>query len=161
MDKCHDIRDLILTDYIDNQLEGAIKERLERHLRQCSACQAFAKEVKNDLVRPFEKASRQEVPEHLWSNIQEKILQQGHAQEGFLDRLREWVGAITLPRLIPAVCSFAMLVFVGSMVFFHQQTTQARDQEQVLYLASVLNSAGTMGHTGSKDFGTPIETYFL
>lgn len=159
MDKCNEFQDLILTDYSDGQMNAALKEKVDAHLLQCASCQSFALEVKNTLIVPFEQAPAQAVPDTVWQGIRERIQEQPVYQESFVDRLRAWLNTITLPKLVPALCSMVMVVFVGSMFFFNQQTKQAQDQEQVLYLAAVLTTTGDTG-TGS-DIGTPIETYFL
>ena len=48
MKKCDHFKDLILTDYIDGELDKKFSESLESHLLDCSDCRAFFKEVKNN-----------------------------------------------------------------------------------------------------------------
>ena len=161
MDNCKKFRDLILTDYIDAQLDIAIKTQVEEHLHECASCKAFAQEVKTSLVVPFEKVTRQEVHVYLWQEIEEKIQQQQNLSKSLWDLIQGWMEGITFPKLVPAVCSLAMLVFIGSAIFFNQQIKQAQNREQGSYLAYVLTSEGSTGQASNGDLGTPIEKYFL
>lgn len=160
MDRCEQFKEIILTDYIDGALNAVAKKEVDDHLSQCAACQAFANEVKSTLVLPFEKANRQEVPAELWGQIKEQIAQEQIPQESFLDRVTEWLGNLSMPKLVPVLGSFVMVFFVSSMVFFDHQTKQAQDLERGSYLAYVLDTAGNLGQIDS-DMETPIEQYFL
>ncbi len=160
MDKCKKFRDLILTDYIDAQLDGVSKAQVQEHLHQCATCQAFFLEVKNKLIVPFEKAPHQPVPTHLWGIIEERI-RQGHSRVSVVDFIRGWIEGITFPRLVPALASLIMVVFIGSTVFVNQQVKQAQDWEGGTYLAYILSSTGVSVPVNNHDLGTPIEQYFL
>lgn len=161
MDKCKEIQDLVLMDYVDGQLDIAIKDQLERHLSTCSSCQNFAQEVKQHLIMPFENSDRQQVPLKLWSAIQEKIYQEQSSKQGVLENIKQWLNSLTLPQLVPALVSFTMVFFVTSTIFINQQIKQATDQEEGSYVAYVLASEATMSQGDSEDLGTPIEKYFL
>ena len=161
MYNCKQIKELILTDYVDAQLDAASKSQVENHLHQCIACQDFAKEVKSHLIVPFEKASRQEVPEYLWQEIQQKIQHEQYAKQGVLDSVRDWLAGLSFPRFMPALGSFVMLFFLGSSFFLNQQMKQAQDQEQRSYLTYMAVSIGSSIQVGSNDRTTPIEEYFL
>ena len=161
MDNCKKIKELVLTDYTDERLDKASRDKVEEHLSQCVACQNFAREVKSNLIMPFEKVSRQEVPGHLWSKIQQKIQQEQYVKSNVLDLISQWVRGISLPRLVPALGSFVMLSLVTSTVFFNWQIKQAQDQEQGAYVEYMLSSAPVLSQGVGSDLGTPIERYFL
>jgi predicted anti-sigma-YlaC factor YlaD len=55
MKKCDQIKDLILTDYIDGELGKDIAAGVEAHLLDCGDCRAFFKEVKNTTSLPFQQ----------------------------------------------------------------------------------------------------------
>jgi len=161
MDNCKNFKDLILTDYIDGQLDIALKEQVESHLHQCASCQSFAREVKENLIVPFEKASHQEVPSYLWRQIQEKIYEESSSRLGVLDVMRGWIKGITFPRLVPVFCSFMMFFLIGTTFLYNQQAKLAQDQERGSYLAFILTSSTAVSPVGGNDLGTPIEKYFL
>lgn len=159
MHNCKTIKDLILTDYIDTELNSDTKKQIEDHLYQCKACQSFAKEVRESLIVPFEKVNRQEVPSYIWENIKEKIVHP-QPQPGFSEVVQGWFNAITFPRLMPGLVSLVTLLFITSTVFFNWQTNQAKEREDGAYIEYMLSSAAT----NQKDYhalGTPIEQYFL
>jgi anti-sigma factor RsiW len=160
MYNCKKIKDLILTDYVDTQLDPQSKSQVEDHLRHCAVCQAFAKEVKECLIVPFEKSSRQEVPVHLWDTIKDRILQEEVHPQSLRDVILGWLQGITFPRLVPALVSFVMVFFISSTIFLDWQTKQAQEQEQGAYVEYMLSSAAT-NQKDNHDLGTPIEQYFL
>lgn len=160
MDSCKKFRDLILTDYMDAQLDAASQAQVDRHLQKCAACKAFAAEVKN-LVLPFEKATRQQVPAHLWKAIEERIQQEQYSPQNLWDLICGWIEGISFPKLVPALGSLVMLIVVGSTVFFNYQIEQARNQEQGAYLAYMLSPLGTSAQAENNNWGTSLEQYFL
>jgi anti-sigma factor RsiW len=164
MDKCNHIKDLILTDYMDDQIDDALKKQVESHLHQCASCRAFALESQENLAVPFQKLDRQVVPAHLWKNIQEKIQEEQSYQPSFLDLAKDWIGGITFPKLVPVLASLVLVVLIGSNVMVNQQVQQAQqvqEEEQVIYLASVFSSVEQTDALAEKGLETPIEQYFL
>ena len=161
MDNCKIIKDIILTDYVDAQENATLNEQVERHLLICPACQSFAREVKEQLLVPLERSTRQHVPDQIWRNIQEEIYKEQQTQQGLLEKIQVWLGALSIPRLVPVTVSFVMILFVSSTLLFNQRVKQVRDKEAGVYLTYVMASeTGTM-LSDSNDFGTPIEKYFL
>ena len=161
MMNCKEIKDLILTDYIDGRLDTALKAELESHLCQCPACQTFAQEAKEYLKTPFQQANRQEVPAQLWENIKDSIEAEQTPGLDFLGAIKGWLYGLSLPKLIPVFASFAILFFIGSNLLINQQVKQAQNEEQVIYLASVFSTADGVGVIQSDDQEMPIEKYFL
>ena len=160
MDNCKLIQELILTDYTDGQANSFIKDQVERHLLECPACQAFALEVKETLVKPFERVHPKQVPASVWINIKEEINQQPVVQEeSSLERIKAWANSLTLPRIVPVLVSCALILFVSSSILIDQQVKQAKDQEAGADVSFVLASLDNVSET--NDFGTPIEKYFL
>lgn len=154
MKNCKEIKDLILTDYIDEQIDQATKSRVETHLLSCPDCQAFSQEVKSSLVVPFEQAERQAVPAHLWNSIKEKIEEKEYAvASNPFEKLLE----LLFPRLVPAFASVAILILVGSFVFHDQLVKRDQAKAQEKYLVSLLSTA----EDNSDGLGTTIEEYFL
>ncbi len=158
MHNCNNIKDIILTDYVDNEIDTSVKVQVEKHLQGCLSCQAFAREVKAQLVVPLQQATRQEVPSQMWNNIQNQIIQQQQSSEGLLVKLQSW---LSLPRLVPTLVSLAMVVIVTSTLFFDdQKVKQARDQEIGSYLTYVMDSQESSAGE-NNNLGTSIESYFL
>ncbi len=67
--KCHKIQNILLTDYADGQIADNLRRQVDEHLVRCKACREFYAAVKKDVIRPFEKASHQEIPLDMLKNI--------------------------------------------------------------------------------------------
>jgi len=158
MKKCEAFKDMILTDYIDGQLDKNTAKTLESHLQGCHDCRAFLQEIKVRAVLPFAKANRQQVPAELWETIQQKIENEEQAPglwEGFINGLK---GLFVFPRLVPVFASLIIMLLVGSVGLNTIQVQQAQTKDQGEYLVSLLSPASP---GDNNDPGTSIEHYFL
>ena len=161
MSACHEFRDIILTDYIDGELDKKVKIRLEAHLNVCAQCREFVNEVKAQLVVPFAQTPRAVVPEDLWQSIEEKITgegEQAHPAATWIDRL---VQSLALPRSAPVALSFILFISASFWVLHNRQAAQVADNDSGEYAAYVLDSVSELAETGNDSFGTSIEEYFL
>jgi hypothetical protein len=160
MHNCKTIKELLLTDYIDNRLDTSVKSQVDDHLKQCASCQAFAKEVKQHLVVPLEKSTRLDVPEHLWNQIREKIHPEEISNVTAADRIANWFRGFSWPRLMPALGAFAVLVLLVSSVLLNQPVKEVSVEEAGMNLTDMLTLTSVSTQDGN-DAGTPIENYFL
>ena len=159
MNNCDKFKDLILTDYVDEELDQETHANLESHLLVCPACQRFAQEVKNNLVVPFSQTQRQVVPDQVWLSIKAKIEEDSSNDfvRNLIDRL---LGVFSFPKFIPVLGSLVLVVFIGLSTLHHQQIQQAKEKEQQEYLVSILEpnvTAEVENNVGT----TTIEKYFL
>jgi anti-sigma factor RsiW len=161
MKKCEQFKDLILTDYIDGQLDKNFSESLEGHLLDCSDCRAFFKEVKNNATLPFQKVLQQPVPAGLWSAIKQNIEQENQAAAPLSDFIKKLKGLIVFPRLVPVFASVVLMFLAGSVTLNTVQVQRAQDRDQGEYLVALLSSTGSSAQGDNNDLGTPIEHYFL
>lgn len=161
MPTCDHFRQWVLTDYIDGELADNVRRDMEGHLRTCRDCRAQAKEVKDSVVVPFTKASRQAVPAVIWERVKQNIEEKRAAHnpvEGFLDGLKNlWA----LSRLVPVFASLMLMFVAGSVAVHVLQTNRDKEKDQGEYLVALLDSPGPLAQTESNGFGTPIEHYFL
>jgi len=158
MKKCEPFKDLILTDFIDGQMDRDSAKRLESHLQGCDDCRAFLNEVKVNAVLPFAKASHQPVPAELWdrikADIENEVPEPGRLA-GIIDGLK---GLFIFPRLVPVFASLMVMLLVGSIGLNTVQVKQAQAKEQGEYLVSLLSPSSP---GDSNEAGGPIEHYFL
>ena len=165
MKKCEYYKDLILTDYIDGELDKKIAENLERHLLDCGDCRAFFKEVKNNATINIDSfpadTLRQQVPAELWSSIKQEIENENQTVNPLSYLLGRLSGLIVFPRMVPVFASVALMLLVGSVTLNTVQIQQAKDKDQGEYLVALLSSAGPSTQTDNNNLGTPIEHYFL
>jgi anti-sigma factor RsiW len=163
MKKCEHFKDLILTDYIDGELDKDSAGSVESHLLDCSDCRAFLKEIKNNAVISSASANvlRQPVPAELWDTIRQRIEhkdREADSLEDLIDKLKGW---ISFPRLVPVFASFVVMFLVGSVTLDKIQVQQAQARDQGEYLISLLSSTDISSSSDNNDQGTPIEHYFL
>ncbi len=161
MKKCEHFKDLILTDYIDGELDKNLAGSLENHLLDCSECRAFFKEVKNNAALPFQQARHQPVPAGLWGAIKQSITYENKATTplaDFIDRLK---GLIVFPRMVPVFASLILMLLAGSVTLNTIQIRQVKERDQGEYLVSLLSPTSPSVSSDNNDGGTPIEHYFL
>ena len=158
MSNCKEIRDFILTDYIDGEIHGALKKTINDHLSECGDCLMFAREVEKNLIDPFKTSPKKEVPEALWRSIKEKIENSNAKGRRIKDFWGRLTGSFSFPKLAAPV--FMLLLAMGTIFFHIQRENQAREQEQVEYLAYVLTPPD-LQETDNNSSPMPIEEYFL
>jgi len=160
MKKCDQFKDLVLTDYIDGELDKNFAGSLESHLLDCSDCRAFFKEVK-DVALPFQQSLRQPVPAGLWVAIKQNIEQENQTSNPFANFIDQLKGLMVFPGMVPVFASLILMLLAGSVTLntIHLQQDRAKDQGE--YLVSLLSSTGPSAQAENNDGGTPIEHYFL
>ena len=169
---CKRARDVILTDYIDTNLNVSALGELEAHLKACPVCRLLAEEAKKagDL---FENPARKDPPPEIWRNIHaeisreasEKIRTAHHFPKKFMRENRVLSLFPFLPNLRPAVVAIgavAVLLFAAAAVRLvsignYMEAIQARDD--IITMASINGSADEP--ESKYDLGTPAEIYFL
>jgi len=165
MKECDRFKDLILTDYIDGELDSTMAASLESHLLECSDCRAFLKEVKNNAaILPVPcpaNVLQQPVPAELWDAIKQSIEDENHATSPVADFIDKLKGFVFFPRLVPVFVSLIVMFLVGSVTFNTLQIKQAKEKDQGEYLVALLGPTGQAASLDSNDVGTPIEHYFL
>ncbi len=165
MKKCDYFKDLILTDYIDGELDKNSAGSVESHLLDCSDCRAFFKEVKdNAAIFPVSCSANvlhQPVPAGLWAAIKQSIEHENQARSplaDFIDRLK---GLIVFPRMVPVFASLILMLLAGSVTLNTIQIQQVKERDQGEYLVSLLSPTSPSVSLDNNDWGTPIEHYFL
>lgn len=161
MKKCDHFKDLILTDYIDGELDKNIAASLESHLLDCNDCRAFFKEVKNNASAPFHQTLQQPVPTELWAAVRQGIEHENQVTDPLADIMAHLKGLVVFPRMVPVFVSLTLMLIVGSVTLNNIQVQQSKDKDQGEYLVSLLSSTGPSAQAETGDPGTPIEHYFL
>jgi hypothetical protein len=165
MKKCDHFKDLILTDYLDGELDKDSTGNLENHLLDCTECRAFLKEVKNNaVIFPVSCSANvlhQPVPGELWDAIKQNIEHDSQVSSPFPDFVVKLKGLFVFPRMVPIFASLVLTFLVGSVTLNTIQIHQTKDKDQGEYLVSLLSSTGSSAPSDNNDSGTPIEHYFL
>ena len=161
MKKCDYFKDLILTDYIDGELDKNSAGNLESHLLDCSDCRVFFKEVKDNAALPFQQALRQPAPAQLWDTIKQSIEHKNQAKSPLADCIAQLKGWVFAPRMIPVFASLILMFLAGDVALNTIQIQQAREKDQGEYLVALLSLRDSSVSSENNDWGTPIEHYFL
>ena len=135
---CRMIRELILTDYLDGELDLGRRKVLESHLQGCRACAEFARKAQAGVVEPFKSAKQQPVAqEYLWHKI--KMIIEKEPRHSF-----SFTGLIRAPKPLFAFSTCAALliavfVLTQTHIFYqkisYRQSAAASLEDQLNYFA--------------------------
>ncbi len=159
--KCDEIKDLVLLEYADDEVDAGSRKEILSHIGGCAECKAFAARVRKQAIAPFEEADMQEPPAEIWQNIQAKIAGETAMETPTLwERLKAGLG---LSRPVWAFNAF-LILFIALAVFFGQNN-QSRELAQndapdIDVLAYVVEETEFDADV-SDGFGSDIEAYFL
>ena len=160
---CEQIRDIILTDYLDNQLEESKKIEIDNHLAACKACKEFRDTAKKTVIEPFANTKQAQPPAFLWEAIKAAV--ESKSKPRRFNPLEDLLRLLHLPRTIftlssALALSLIALVLVKSPNFFiqlqNQQLAKAYLNEQIEYFSS---DNGNAQEGDSVNLSTDIEKY--
>jgi anti-sigma factor RsiW len=164
--KCSKIRELILTDYADDRLDGERKADTERHFAGCRDCKELFAAVEKTVIEPFMETARIKPPESIWLRTRAAIIEEQNKPvfgAGLLSRVKQ---ALYIPRpvmaaisamvLIIAVVTMAQLKIVGK-----EKIVKTDVQEQTEYYSYFTESPVSTAVNDETGLGTAIEKYFL
>ena len=144
--RCKKIQELILTDYIDGQMEEKQKAPIEKHLDGCPECKEFyasAKKVSTDL---FVNADRANPPEFVWQRLRDTILAERQKKPEYV---------FHIPRPVFALATaMTLFLIVGTIIGLRVNEWQASNAEKD-------RQAQYLDYQEEVGFGTSIEEYFL
>jgi len=159
--RCKKAQDLLMTSYLDGL--GAEKEQLEvkKHLTVCLSCRELEEQVLAE-HKVLQHAKAFKVPDHLWQNIQNRIISEGLKEHpvGVLESLKRY---IFNPR--PAVILTGALTVLIMVAFFSgtaiQKKQLAMEENNIEKAIVYYYSLSSDKDEGIYDFGSRVEEYFL
>lgn len=159
--KCDNIKDLLMTDYLDNEVSEETRRVVQEHLHICDACAQFEQHLKLKIVEPFKRASIIEPPAHLWEKIKHEI-EYTVSQSTGTNFLKEAVKLFRKPVFAASLALTAMLIV---FTFFQMQNNNGSVQssaeqyidEQIGFMVDLQEGEVPV----EIDFGTVIEEYFM
>ncbi len=170
--KCRDVREFILTDYLDERMSGDAQTALERHLAECGGCREFEAQARQVVMEPFRQADRLYPPDAVWEKIHARILEENQARAG--SRLGAfWAGLssrVPLPKPALAAAALVGVMAIALTFTLHRLPMQGPElarldiEAEATYVAALLDgtSAASVSESGENGgFGTAIEEYFL
>jgi predicted anti-sigma-YlaC factor YlaD len=110
---CKQIKEILITDYIDNELNGEQLMAIDKHLSACVACRQFKQELLVNTINPFKNAVNIAPPAYIWNNIRTTIAERQSNRStlpSFFTRL------ISFPRV--SIAAAVMALMIGSLLYF-------------------------------------------
>jgi predicted anti-sigma-YlaC factor YlaD len=170
---CEEVRELLLTDYIDGQIREDLHMRIHQHLNTCSKCRAFQQDLIQRVVEPFKKAEKPKVPTELWYSVKKAITGQRQRKGllvDFLVNLQIFVQARKPAFAFVSVVAVVLLVVALTQLSFNKQdvvNTYLEEQIDFLVYLSASSDVDDLGidylNLGISyiDLGTSIEKYLM
>ncbi len=150
---CKKARGLILTDYLDDQMDEGRKELVRRHLDGCPRCKEFYEQAKKISAELFAKAERAEPSEFIWNKVREAIISRPQRQSWILPR-----PAIAFATILTLVLIFGA---VTRLMINGQRISGLNGGEQIEYFDYSVQMPSDESATNETGFGTLVEKYFL
>lgn len=155
--RCKEVRELIMTDYLDGELKGPALKEISLHMEVCAECRALESRL-NGLSASLREAAQAEPRGEVWELIRADLASGKACRPWIFAEAVEGFRAFLLsPRFIfarTAVAASAVIIMLVSSMWLQGRTAISGEDAFIAYL-----SDGTAN--AAKDFGTPIEKYFL
>ncbi|MEA3489380.1 MAG: zf-HC2 domain-containing protein [Candidatus Omnitrophota bacterium] len=160
--KCGKIRKMILTDYIDGELDPGQRKVVEDHIRSCPRCGELLQIVRDAAVDPLKRAERLQPPEETWHGIKGVI--EANRPESPLSGLRERLREILAERKPAfAVLTASILIVIAALVartyLFDRASLNMYLEEQLSFIDALNN--GDRENGSYTDIGIPMEDFLL
>ncbi|MBU1043200.1 MAG: zf-HC2 domain-containing protein [Candidatus Omnitrophica bacterium] len=178
---CKKIQELILTDYLDQEMPQDRQKELETHIAACAACAEFLVRAKKAAIEPLANTKNAKLSQDIiWSKIQKEIqtekesLLDYNQVPSFLEKLKSII-FFPKPRLAWSTLAVIAVLIIGlnigqEQIDFgknNQVKIAAVNSEKVVenqiieiereeYLSYLLDQDDA--YTG---YGTSLESYFL
>jgi anti-sigma factor RsiW len=161
---CKKIKELILTDYSDGEIDAGSREEIEAHLAACAACRQLAGALRKAAIEPFKKIEAVKPPDVVWYRIKEAIMSEKERQPaGFFERVRDLLqGAYYVPRPIYAtaavMCALLMAAVFAMLPVQQQRVVNKYLQEEMEFVVNLKAEPKTAAY---DSLTTKIEKSFL
>jgi anti-sigma factor RsiW len=155
-----------MTDYIDGEASGPVKDRIKAHLAVCADCAAFEQAVLKNTAAPFKDIERVQPPAEVWNKIREAIKQDQPVYAGsFLERMFDFLRESFFVRRPAYALATAFTVILVTVVYFKSPMRQQMLVNDYLSDRSAFLVAMNKAPNGDLDravsFNTAIEEYLF
>lgn len=170
---CEKIQDLILTDYLDGEMDEKQKRVILQHLANCVDCQDFALTVQKTVIELFNNVEKVNPSESLWYKIKWLIeaekQRQNKPSRGIVTRIRDMgrkdMGRILIPAFVMTVVVIVVIwmdIFnIKQFSFYKTQTTSLPQEVYVGFSYYREDESVEYALMKNVNFQTAIEEYFL
>ncbi len=163
---CKKVKELILTDYLDRQVNEEQKKQIEKHLASCVNCKEYELAARKTVIEPFNKTERVNPPEEIWHKIKGQVEEeQKELANPFTDFIHRIKSLLYVPRPVLAVPTIVIVLLIVVTIIYlpskKQETLEVNPEsriESINYMMSVFNQDSMDEDNG---IATDIEEYFL
>jgi len=162
--QCEKVKDLLMTDYIDKELDEPLSKEVEGHIESCGDCRSLKETLEKAAIKPLEDSQKQMPPEHLWQKIKANIEEEASSRSSLIDILHDLGSLLRKRRPAFAFATAAAIVLIlVSVIYFpingHKELNTYLEEQGSFF--SSINEESGYADKSVVDFGTGIEEYFL
>ena len=121
---CKQTRQMLTCDYLDNELDLAVREQVDRHLETCPGCRKISENL-TKIALSLRRAQKQNVPHGVWPRIQTELRGQHTHAAGPKTVIRSNFLEIFLMRPAFAAAAAAAVLILISAAFYMQMNQPA------------------------------------
>ncbi len=157
---CKKIQDLLLSDYLDDEIGSSLRRRSQEHLDICEACRKLEQELQRVRI-PLQKAPRVEAPARIWQNIRQQIAEERQREFRLSwENMKNWLEERIVIRR--PVFALATVMAVLLIVFVLGRNMVFRPYDEARYAGEAFTSIlDNQDDTIAANLETSIEKYFL
>jgi predicted anti-sigma-YlaC factor YlaD len=150
---CKRIQELLKSDYLDGEANQREESFIKEHLAGCSECSRLEEELQAQSSL-FRKAKPVAVPEHIWRNIRNTIVNERLKQE--TPAWLAWPSRSVFAFASAFAVMILILFFAGAIIQKRQAVIKDNGAVSFIDYGSNEESVNPL-----DDLGTNIEEYFL
>jgi len=166
---CEHFKELILSDYIDNELRSEQEGAIKLHIKECSSCAKLYQDISELSEGSFKALERKRVPQIVWQNIERSLDESSPTesdQMGAVDRMKGFLGGLlNLPRPALVFSSLALIVLMATTLLYLPNqngnpvsVSNSEKQDVILFLVSEYNNFES---SSIDENGSMLEEIFL
>jgi len=165
--KCKKIQRLIITDYIDKEINNELENEINSHLKICNKCKKLEYTLKKIAIMPFREQNRVYPQEKTWDRIKEAIeKQQEQKKYSFIDIIDNLNLILHSPKPAVVVATLTLFIFIisafMSLSFSNRRIVNIYLNEQMEFLTYLKSEEQTDLFQNYKlNLGESSEKYFL
>ena len=160
---CEELQHLILTDYMDGEVDEVLAAQIEKHIESCETCREFLIAVESSSVKPLAHTPHTQPSASVWAKIKDEITESDIEQESSFAYVFSQIGKFLNELKVPAfalatVVAIVIGVTLSQMVTRDDAPMASIDAEEVEYLVSLIDEAD---EEDLGEYAEAIEEYFL
>lgn len=154
---CKKARELILTDYLDEQMEAEPQKSLEDHLSACFHCREFVSVAQKNILKPFMDAEKAHPSDQVWRQIKETIKE--GPESAMPDSLTVFLNIFKKYFLFPK--SAYALAGILVLILVTIPWTRPMMNKEIKYIEYLVEATEDVSTSQDGGYGTSIEDFFL